>query len=356
MSMKVISVDYLGRDRVPGVPDRYRLHRAWGLHLTRPLLWCRLFGHRSRVDGYGPTKEWGNSLGHVARWVVCDRCGLRPHPQGNLDPDRWSPDDPYPGPWSPAADTVEQVDGWPTPGPYPTRDEGVLGVELVIGRRLDVGVGGAVKIGHGGSEHTTAVHLHLGVAALYLHTERIGEWWVRRLNRHGRESRLVELRVRLSEVRWRLWAPRERILEPGVPGWRDGSVSLRLLDRILGPRLYEYTDLPGGKVSRVLRLPEADYLITLRLQRVIYGRRRGRQRPQPYHVDWVTAGPGIPTTGPLRGRCRGGPAVTVSDRAVYAGTWPAEAVAAITMQIATRRTEAGWEPTGKAPVQVEVAA
>ena len=71
------------------------LSRGFRLHdVPRLMLLCRLLGHRPVVDGYGPT---GPGL-HAARWVVCDRCGVRPDPQGALDPEHWSVGQPYTAP------------------------------------------------------------------------------------------------------------------------------------------------------------------------------------------------------------------------------------------------------------------
>lgn len=125
------------------------------------------------------------------------------------------------------------------------------------------------------------------------------------------------------------------------------TLTERLADRMFGPIRYTYTPVPGGSTIRTLRLPEADYLVSLNLQAVARGRDRGIKQRRPYVVDWrVYSQVGIPTAGPLRERVFGA-GVGVSDRSVQAGTWPSEATAAIALQIARWRTGNGWEPTVK---------
>lgn len=355
-------------------PGRRRRTPWWRRHLVnvgfflhqvpRPLLPCRLFGHRPVVDGTTVTPA--NRPGYLpSRWVVCDRCGVRPDPQGHLDPRRWDIDARYTGEWGPAGerpprlrvvrqdrpyDQAEDEHNWHPPGPFRRRATGGLGGQLVvIGNPF--GVGFELKVGNGGSEHTLAAHLYLGwLGALYLNTERIGTWLQRRLNPVGYQSRIIEVRFSRGELRWRLWAKRDESSRDD-PWWMDGKLSFRLRDKLLGRRLYDYTDVPGGQVARFVRMPEGDYLVNLKLQAVTLGRKRWFKKRMPYSVDWSALGKGIPTEGPLRGRIFGS-SVQVSDRAVTAGTWPAEAAAAIALRVAEHRTREGWEPTGKVPVQV----
>jgi hypothetical protein len=105
----------------------------------------------------------------------------------------------------------------------------------------------------------------------------------------------------------------------------------------------------------MVRMPEADYLVALKLQRVTHGRRRGREPKRSWSVDWTTLGGGIPTKGPHRGRICGS-GVDVSDRSVRAGTWPAEAVAAVAARITRDRTGHGWEPLGAVAVDLAAVA
>jgi hypothetical protein len=195
--------------------------------------------------------------------------------------------------------------------------------------------------------------VHLGpLGALYLHTGGgIGRVVQRRLNADSpdgrcRPSQQVEVRLDRGRLRWRWWVPRDSTpREHGLPWWRDGELDLRLLDKVLGPRRYDFVDVPGGQAARLVRMPEADYLVNLKLREVTVGRRRGRHKRMPYEVDWSALGKGIPTEGPLRGRIFGA-SVSVTDAAVAAGTWPAAAAAGIAEYITARRTSHEWEPTG----------
>lgn len=324
---------------------------------------CTLFGHRPVVDGTNSTPVTAAYIGRRNRWVVCDRCGDRPDPQGALDPQRWNIGDRYTGGHT---NPVGPKDLWRLkdrehylPGPFNDRESaGELGGQLVVGRQ-ELGVGFELKVGNGGSEHTLAASFHAGpLGALYLHTGGgHGRWVQRRLNadtRDGqcRQSRIVGVRLCRGRLQWRWWIPRDQTRrESGLSWWRDGELNLRVADRLFGRREYDRVDVPGGVASRLVRMPEADYLVQLKLRQVTCGRAGGpfgtgrRRRRMPYEVSWSVLGKGIPTEGPLRGRIFGSD-VTVTDAAVAAGTWPAEAAAAIAADMAGARTREGWEPTG----------
>lgn len=89
--MHRFSVDYGKRD---GKRRGTLLNRGYFISgLPRLIPVCRLLGHRPVVDG---TQGIGTSK--PSRWVCCDRCGIRPDPQGQLDPARWNIGDRYDGP------------------------------------------------------------------------------------------------------------------------------------------------------------------------------------------------------------------------------------------------------------------
>jgi hypothetical protein len=324
--------------------------------VPRLVLRCALFGHTPVVDGSNSMPAGAVYIGRRNRWVVCDWCGDRPDPQGSLDPDRWNIGDRYTGGHTNPVgrhDLIRLKDREHyLPGPWNDTACGELGGQLVIGRQ-GLGAGFELKVGSGGSEHTLAADVQAGPAgALYLHTGGgIGRWVQRRLNADkpdGRcpPSKVVGVNLRRGRLEWKWWVPRDATRgESGLPWWRHGELNLRLLDKVLGRRLYDHTPVPGGNTTRMVRMPEGDYLVGLKLKAVTVGRRRGRRKKMPYDVDWSALGKGIPTEGPLRGRIFGA-SVKVSDRSVAAGTWPGEAVAAIASQIAQWRTGHEWEPTG----------
>lgn len=340
------------------------------LHGTpRLTLWCRLFGHRPVVDGTEPTGLTGSTYrGPGYRWVCCDRCGVRGEPQGNLDPGVYAIGDRYAGDWGEppparpraAADYLKSLKdvGYHPPGQIPRSSTGALGGQLVLGPGGFGGLGWEVKVGNCGSEHTLAASVHFGpLGALYLHTERHGTWWQRRLNPDGYESRITGVRFVAGRLEWRFWSRRDNGSRYGPnaePWWRNGELNLRWRDKLLGPRRYVYTDVDGGNAARLVRMPEDDYLVVLKLQRCTLGRRRGR-KTRSWSVDWNAPGKGIPTKGPGRGRIYGS-GVTVSDQAVRAGTWPAEAAAAIAARMTRDRTSHRWEPTGRVPIDTATAA
>jgi hypothetical protein len=359
-------VDYQRRDGGSGRSWRQPAHLGFWLYkVPRPMLACRLFGHKPVTDGHD------TRYGKSARWVCCARCGERGRPQGNLDPAVYPLGARYRGPWgeawpdedSPAywekirklkAEGVkaDQVRGFDLPGPIPRGGSGTLGGELVIGRSAGGRLGFEVKVGNPGSEHVLAAQLGLGwLGALYLHTsDGYGRWVQRRLNPDGYDSRLISVEFGLDEVRWRWWSRRDNHDGVRESWWRNGGIHLRPLDRLLGRKRYRYTAVPGCTTSRIVRLPEGDYLVELTLQRQTHGRARGPKR-RTWSVDWQTprGGKGLPFKrhDDWKGNCVYGSGVAVSDASVQAGTWAAEAAAAIAANVTRMRTREGWDPIGR---------
>lgn len=355
------SVNYLERD---GRRRGELVSRGFFVHgLPRLMPLCRLLGHKPVVDGTNPIRQTGSSyLGPGNRWVCCDRCGVRGQPQGHLDPQVWAIGDAYVGPWLDVpVDDLElkltrrnEERGFELPGPIQRRPQGQAGGQLVVGTQLG-GIGWELKVGNCGSEHTLAAQVNLGwLGALYLHTSGFGTGIQRRLNPVGYESRLIGVRLWNGRLEWRLWSKRDSSTRYGPsaePWWMRGEIDLRIRNRLWGPKRYDYTDVPDAQVSRIVRMPEGDYLVQLKLQRCMFGRRRGRKKLS-WHVDWNALGKGIPTRAPGQGKVMGA-GVDVSARAVRNGTWPAEAVTAITTAMTQHRIHRGWDPTGLAPVNVE---
>lgn len=342
MTVFAFSVNYCDRDDAsPGM----WVHRGFWLHdLPRLMLVCRIIGHRPVVDG---TKSSHGGAG--ARWVVCDRCGVRPEPQGSLDPNRWNVGDRYTGPWGGPAPTDPDErftvfkaykDTRYPPGTFPAKPAGAVGGEFCAGRKGMQAVGFSLKVGNGGSEQTLAASIHLWWVSLYLHTERFGTWLQRRLNPVGYESKVIELEAHNGRLWWKLWARRNG-WSGDDPKWRHGSLQIDPRTLLLGPKRYAYTD-HGAKVTETVHMPHGDeHPVHLQLQRQALGRKRGRKRLS-WSVDW-DAPRGIPTRPDGRGRICGS-GVAVPDDAVANGTWPAAAAARIADRLAADRARNDWNP------------
>ncbi|MEU3281571.1 hypothetical protein [Streptomyces antibioticus] len=308
--------------------------------LPRLIPLCHLFGHRPVVDGY----DSKHSSDH-ARWVCCDRCGVRPDPQGQLDADRWNLGDRYTGSmtgsWTPGVSSRNIEDYRPakpssTPGPWPAKPVGDVGAQVIIGKSSP-GWDAELKIGNAGSEHTLAAHLRLyPFGAIYLHTERFGTWLQRRLNPTGYQSRIISIGMQHGGVDWKLWAKRDE-WSKSDPWWMRGTIKLDPRDRLFGRNRYDYENV-GAPVTATVRMPHGDdHEVRLQLQRCTDG--RNRRRFHSWTVDWSTR-PGIPTK-PHGGEVLGS-AVDVSARSVTGGAWPAEAAAQIAAQMTKDRTRYGF--------------
>lgn len=293
------------------------------------------------VDGTDPDPA-GSGDGRAVRWVVCDGCGVRPEPQGNLDPNEWRLGAVYNGPWSAFPPSREQFqalkDGRPyPPGPWPRRPDGDFSAQLVLGPQMG-GAGIGLELGCAGNEQTISVHLRTPLISMYLHTERIGAWWQRRLIPTGTENREVECSLDYGYLRWTIWADSSGSTRD-LPCWRSGSILVDPRDLIFGQLRYDYTDV-SQPVQALLHMPHGDqHPITLTLRRARYGRRWGRGKTS-WLAHWEIPDGVVTKPGRSSGTVSSGN--WVSDDSVQAGAWPFEALASIAQRLTHDRIRNGY--------------
>ncbi|MFG3051916.1 hypothetical protein ACGFZP_13325 [Kitasatospora sp. NPDC048239] len=321
------------------------LNRSFYLNdVPRLILLCRLFGHRPVVDGYGSGTD-----GRQARWVACGRCGVRPKPQGDLDPVQWRVGQRYRGPFIPAPPRTRPqtlTDAVPyvapkEPGLWPTAPTTTVSGQIVVGRSELHSISAAFKVGNDGSENALGGSITLGrLGALYLSTGDLGRRVQRLLNSLTYESRVIEVSAYEGHLSWKVWAPRNSSTK-GTPRWMDGYTTINLLDRWLGPVRFSYEDIGPKRPGRVL-MPEGDaHEVTLQLQRQRKGRRRGRP-VESWTVDW-TCHPGIPVRNhSWKGDEVLGSSVEVTAAAVDGGRWAEEACAQIAADMSRDRAHYRW--------------
>ncbi|OLT13017.1 hypothetical protein BJF79_03715 [Actinomadura sp. CNU-125] len=345
--MRGHTVDYRAQE---DTPPRGRLFDRgfWINDIPRPLLTCRTFGHKPVVDGFGD----GSTPGHTARWVVCDRCGERPNPQGALDPAEWSVGDAYTGPWTKSQPVhaevlkAQQARGEatvgphaPHPGPWPANPTWTFSGQAILGKNIP-GASIEAKVGNSGSEEPIAAHIRIHpIGALYLGANTLGRGLQRRLNPTGYESRVIGVDIDHNRLTWQLWARRDH-WSRSDPRWQQGSINLDVATKLFGQKRYWFTD-EGDPVEATVRLPHGDdHTVTLQLQRCEFGREKLRRRELTWTVDWDKQGGGIPTEPGGRGRVSGFH-IDVSAASVRNGTWPLEAAAAIAKTVTAMRTREG---------------
>lgn len=287
--MHRFTVDY-SKDR----PDpRVLMNRGFFLHgLPRLILACRTLGHRPVVDGYD--SQYGHGEERRARWVICDRCGIRPVPQGRLDPDQWQLGQRYTGPFDQtkplSAIVVKQLarkgitpPPAALPGTWPDNPDSAIGAQVIIGRSSLLNA--KVKVGSSSSEQCLAANLSLGpIGAIYVHTEDHGRFLQRRLNggkRLSTESRETGISLDHGRLSWTLWANRDTWSKDD-PKWMRGSIHIDPRHHLLGPRRNRKVS-ETEKVPAVVRMPEGDtHDVTVHLEQWQTSRRRGRA-----HTYWM---------------------------------------------------------------------
>ncbi|MGI5290899.1 hypothetical protein ACQEVF_47355 [Nonomuraea polychroma] len=333
------SIDYLKRD---GRQRGMLAHRGFWLHrVPRLMLWCRLRGHRPVVDGHGPV---GASL-RAARWVTCDRCAVRPHPQGNLPVKHFELGQPYTNDlYRPEfIQTMRELSSttW-GPGPWPDRPTGTFGGELVIGKTFGV-FSTEVTIGAAGADHSLSAHLRVWpFGALYLHTDGFGAWLQRRFIPTGYTSRVINVSVDDWAIRWQLWAG-EHEWSRDDPWWMHGRISLDLIQALFGPKRYSYETVDGPVLGWV-KMPEGDtHQVQLTLQRQRLGRPRLKRAKRAWVVEWDAPNGGIPTKPHSQNRITGS-AVTVPDEAVETRSWDMLASILIARKLSADRQRYGYRP------------
>lgn len=290
--MHRFSVDY-SKDR----PDpRVLMNRGFFLSgLPRLILTCRTFGHRPVVDGYD--SMYGPQEQRRARWITCDRCGIRPEPQGHLDPEEWDLGQHYTGPFNPTQPLSPAVRkqlirrghdaGIRQPGAWPANPDSAIGAQVIIGRSSFLSA--RIKVGSRSSEQCLAVNLSLGpLGAIYLHAEDHGRFLQRRLNGNkdlATESREIGIDFDHGRLSWTLWANRDTWSKDD-PKWMRGSIPVDPRHHLLGPRKnckVSETD----KVPAVVRMPEGDsYDVTVHLEQWETRRTRGRARTF-WRAEWA---------------------------------------------------------------------
>ena len=340
------TVDY-SKDR----PDRRVLmDRGFFAHdLPRLILRCRLTGHQPVVDGYD--SQYGREEHRRARWVICGRCGIRPTPQGTLDPDRWDLGQRYTGKFirtrQVSPDIAKQLAHRgikpahePLPGAWPATPSSAVGAQVIIGRALTTGI--EIKVGSRSSEQCLAAHVSLGpLGAIYVHTEDHGRFLQSLLNpgrRLSAESRVTGIDFHRGRFEWKLWANRDSSSRDD-PWWMRGSIPIDPRHYLLGRKTCDIDKL-SAKTAATVTMPDGvSYEVLLRLERLTYGRIRGRKIVR-YDVDWDCRA-GIPVS--FKDTWNGS-SVTVSADGLDNGQWVQEACAGIVNQLAKQRARYNYQP------------
>lgn len=344
--MRVHSVDY--REDYPNSPKL--VHRGfWVRDVPRVIGLCRLFSHRAVVDGTDAHQDQPPVL-----WVACDRCGIRPDPQGHLDPEKWTRGQRYDGEFLTRDIPVRvrkqlaargHMESLRQPGAWPAQPTGTIGGELVIGKGSAMSV--SLKVGNAGSEQVLSGGFGItGLFHLYLHAEDHGRRIQRWLNPTGYESKVIEARIHDRRLWTQLWA-RRNSSSKSDPWWMHGSVRLDPRDILLGEVRNSWEDV-GEPATATVRMPEGDeHEVVLKLQKWATGRKHGR-KTFTWHADWSSKA-GVPFRNhEYKGDCVYGSTVAVTAAGVDTGRWINEAAAAIAVQASQGRARYNYRAPASA--------
>lgn len=346
--MHRFTVDY-NKDRTS---QRSLMDRGFFLSgLPRLILLCRVFGHRPVVDGYN--SQYGRQEERRARWVICDRCGIRPEPQGTLNPDDWNLGQPYTGPFNPTQPMSPIVRkqlirqghdaGIRLPGSWPANPTGAIGAQVIIGRSGFVSA--KVKVGSGSSEQCLAANLSLGpLGAIYVHTEDHGRFLQRRLNGGeslSTESRVTGIDLHNGRLTWKLWAPRDTYFND-CPWWMGRSFAIDPRHYLFG-KVTNRTVSTTEKLPATVRMPDGDtYEVTVYLEQWSTGRQRGRRRNH-WTATWdCTPGASIPVG---RGKDDSGGAFPIQHVTAATPDWPDLVAQAVADHTARERARRNYQHT-----------
>lgn len=219
--------------------------------------------------------------------------------------------------------------------------------QVVIGKGHTL-AGISVGLGGLGSETPIDVAVSLPGLAVYANTS-LGRRVCEKITR-GQGSREFRFEVdggfrdgRDWTLRLTPWA-RKHESATADPWWvRGWRVRLHPADRLWGERRYTYEPV-GEPVEATVRMPDGDdHPVTLQLRRETFGRPRGGPQRHGWTVDWHCDG-GIPyrSDRSWKGDTIIGSGAAVTDAAVDAGRWPADACAAIADSLAKMRSRYGW--------------
>lgn len=338
--MRFSSVNYR-KDR-PGAPEQALVSTGFWFRDLPRLTWrCWLWGHKPVVDGVG-NPDVPHS-GYVARWVACDRCGLRPEPQGNLPHDE-RVGEPYEGFQLTTPDVKLGEMGPHAPGPFP-KNRGEIGGQVVVLGGLK-GASINFTVGCPGSEYDMSGHITLGrFFSLYLHTQGFGRWLQRRFNNVGYHCRVTGIRVHDKTFWWDIWR-RDGMWSRSDPGWMSGHRNLDPRVWYWGEQRYWFEKI-GKPLASVLSMPEEDYPVNLQLQQVERGRERGRRKHDHWAVDVRVVGVGVPTEPHGHGQITGF-GVKVSEDAVNQDMWETEALAQAQLRMTQDRVRRRYSPAREA--------
>ncbi|WP_109527230.1 MULTISPECIES: hypothetical protein [Nocardia] len=160
-----------------------------------------------------------------------------------------------------------------------------------------------------------------------------------REERHKYEGRDLQVAIHDGSLWLKVWTHDGHWERGEFAEWRDRSFKLNPLDVLFGERRYWHEDVESAET--VLRMPEADYPATVKLQRRTFGRPKAKKRVESWVAD-VDVPKGVPSRLDLsgwKGDRTYGYGVTLQERRK---DWALDAQAAAEAWVLKQRAASGF--------------
>jgi hypothetical protein len=224
--------------------------------------------------------------------------------------------------------------------------------ETIAYRKFDNPFSVALHIGNAGSDSAWRGHFLLfGVGFFWGHTAfRKLANWLTRCSGYKYDTRDWMIRIADSDLWWEC-AEHDQMCEKhrrrGTRRrnrtWRRGVLNLSIPEAIWGPYRYSYEDV--DQFPATLKMPEGEYAVLLKLQKVFYGRTKTprAKQIQTWCID-VEAPKGIPTHRDHSGGWKGDRTYGFGVDFKYPESrgWQEDAYAVVTARVYQYRGDSGF--------------
>ncbi|OZD74868.1 hypothetical protein CH273_25600 [Rhodococcus sp. 05-339-2] len=220
-------------------------------------------------------------------------------------------------------------------------------IQIVLARKGFNLFSARLHVGTLASETPFDGNLQIGGAAVYWgigNGRKLAQWLTHFTgDEHEYDGR--DIGVAITDggaLSWDLWVHRDRTEPDEFARWRDQYININLLDRIWGPKRYDYANL--ATAAFMIDMPEGSYPVVATVQRQTYSRTKSRRIIEQKLVLDVHAQKGVPYRYDSSGGWKGDRVYGFSlpFKMPREQDWQIDAKAAITGWVYQRRADTGF--------------